>query len=87
MPEPVTVKVEVQEARYYSGDDAIVVIGQCEKGQLRHLIPSSSFSFGNKDKITEMTKLAEMLVGKIINIVFDPDLNDKIKDKYGLKYK
>ena len=87
MAEPVKKIMLVTEAKYYSGDDAITLIGECDIGQARHQIHSSSFTFGNKDKVIEMNKLAEMMVGKKINVVFDPDLNDKIKDKVNLKYR
>ena len=87
MTEPVKKEILVKEAKYYSGDDAIVIIGECDMGSVRHQIHSSSFIFGNKDKIVEMQKLAELLVGKKINVVFDPDLDDKIKDKVNLKYR
>jgi len=87
MTEPIKKEILVKEARYYSGDDAIVIIGECDVGELRHLIPSDSFTFGDKDVATEMNKLAELMVGKKINIVFDPDLNNKIKDKVNLKYR
>ena len=86
MSEPVTKKILVKDAKYYKGDDAIVIIGECSEGQVRHLIPSSAFTFGDKDKVVEMEKLADLLLGKNINIVFDPDLDDKIKDKYPLRY-
>jgi len=87
MTEPIKKEVLVREARYYSGDDSIIFIGECDLGEVRHQIPSDSFTFGNKDKVAEMNKLAEMLVGKKISIVFDPDLNSKINDGHGLKYK
>ena len=87
MAEPVKREVLVTEARYYSGDDAITFIGECSDGRVSHQIHSSSFTFGDKDKVTEMNKLAEMLVGKKINVVFDPDLDDKIKDGVNLKYR
>lgn len=87
MAEPVKKEVLVKEAKYYSGDDAITFIGECDCGEVRHQIHSSSFTFGDKDVPTEMKKLAELLIGKKISVVFDPELNEKIKDKASLKYK
>ena len=40
----------------------------------------------NKAYNVEMTKTAELLIGKEIYLVFDQDLNDKIKDHHALKY-
>jgi len=87
MTEPVKKEVLVKEAKYYSGDDAITFIGECDLGEVRHQIHSSSFTFGNKDKVVEMKKLAELLVGKKISVVFDPDLEDKIKNNVNIRYK
>ena len=87
MSEPVKKEILVKEARYYSGDDSIVFIGECDVGEVRHQIHSSSFTFGNKDIPTEMRKLAEIMVGKKMFIVFDPDLEGKIKDKVSLRYR
>jgi len=86
MPEPVKKELLVKEARYYTGDDSIVVIGECDLGVRRHQIHSSCFTFGDKDKATEMNKLAQLLVGKKINVVFDSELDGKIKDHHPLKY-
>lgn len=36
--------------------------------------------------IKELEKTATLMVGKKINMVFDPELNDKIKQKAPLKY-
>lgn len=86
MTEPVKKKVKVLEAQYVDEADSIVILGEWEKGKLRHQIHSSCFTFGNRDKATEMKKTAELMVGKQIWMVFDTDLNGKIKDHYPLKY-
>ena len=86
MPEPVTKELLISEARYYPGDDAIVVIGECDLGVRRHQIHSSCFKFGDKDKPTEMKKLAKLLIGKKINVVFDSELDNKIRSHEPLGY-
>lgn len=87
MAEPTKVKVKVIQAEYVEETDSILLVGQCSKGLFRQQIHSSCFTFGDKDKRLEMAKTAELMVGKHINVVFDKDLNDKIKDRYPLKYK
>jgi len=86
MPEPVKKQVRVLKAEYVEEADAILILGECEHGQLRHQIHSSCFSFGKKDKAEEMTKTAELMVGKKIWMVFDTELDGKIKDKVNIGY-
>lgn len=83
---PVKKKVKVLEAKYVKDVDSIVILGECEKGRLRHQIHSSCFTFGNKDKAKEMENTAKLMLGKTIWMVFDPDLNGKIKDHVKIKY-
>ena len=83
---PVKRKVRIIEATYNKESDSIVMIGECAEGRLRHQIHSNCFNFGNLDKETEMKKTAEMMIGKPIMMVFDPDLMDKIKDGVSIKY-
>ena len=82
----VTRRVKIIEAQYIEEADSILILGECKEGRLHQQIHSSLFSFGNKDKKKEMEKTAELMIGKTINIVFDPELNDKIKDHVSLKY-
>ena len=86
MTEPVKKKARVLEAKYIAEADSIVLLCEWEKGKLRHQIHSSCFTFGNKDKATEMQKTAELMIGKNIWMAFDTDLEGKIKDHYPLKY-
>jgi len=86
MATPVKKQVRVISAEYVKDADSIVIIGECEHGKLRHQIHSGCFNFGNKDKETEMKKTAEMMIGKKIFMVFDPDLLGKIKDHVSIKY-
>ena len=41
---------------------------------------------GNKNKEEEMKKTAKLMIGRTIDMVFDPDLNGKIKDHIKIKY-
>jgi len=86
MAEPVKRKVKVLKAEYVAEPDAILILGECQEGRFRQQIPSSCFTFGNKDKATEMQKLADLMIGRSIIMVFDPDLDGKMKDHYPLKY-
>ena len=83
---PVKKKVKVLEADYVEDADSILIIGECSDGRLRHQIHSSCFVFGNKNKEEEMKKTAQLMIGKIIFMVFDTELNGKIKDHAKLKY-
>ena len=69
-------QVHILNAQYVEDVDCILIVGECEEGRLRHQIPSSCFSFGNKDKVAEMKKTAEMMENKTIWMVFDPNLID-----------
>jgi len=86
MSEPVKKKVRVLEARYIKEADSILILGEVDGGQVKQQINSSCFFFGDKNVEKEMTKLAEIMVGKYINLVFDSDLDGKIKDHVGLRY-
>jgi hypothetical protein len=86
MTEPVKRKVKVIDARYVEEADSILITGECAEGRFKQQIHSSCFTFGNKDKKTEMIATAELLCGKFIYVVFDKDLNKKIEDHYPLKY-
>jgi len=86
MAEPVKRKVKILKADYVKEADCILVVGECEQGRLRHQIHSSCFSFGDKDVEAEMKKTAELMIGKTIWMVFDPDLPEKIKDQSELNY-
>ena len=80
------ITVKVIKAEYVKDADSILILGECEHGVLRYPVSSSLFDFGNLNKEEEMIKTANLMVGKKINIAFDPELENKIKDKYPLKY-
>ncbi|MFA7220334.1 MAG: hypothetical protein WC119_07550 [Synergistaceae bacterium] len=83
---PVKKKVKVLQAKYVKEADSILIIGECDEGRLRHQINSSCFTFGDKDRVAEMIKTAKLMEGKTIWMVFDPELEGKLKDNYSLKY-
>lgn len=82
----VKLKVKVLEAKYVKEADSIILVGESERGSLRHQISSSCFTFGNLDKVKAMTETAELMIGKEINLVFDEELDGKIADHFPLKY-
>ena len=86
MAVPVKKKVKVIKAEYVKDVDSILIVGECDEGRFRNQINSSCFTFGNKDREEEMKKTAALMVGKTIWTVFDSELEDKIQDKYPLKY-
>lgn len=86
MPESVKRKIRVLKAEYVPEVDSILILGECQEGRFRQQIHSSCFAFGGKDIETEMKKLAELMIGKQIYMVFDPDLDKKMQDHYPLKY-
>jgi hypothetical protein len=83
---PIKKKVKVLEADYIKEADCILIIGECSEGRLRHQIHSSCFIFGNKNKEEEMKNTAKLMIGKTIFMVFDTELDGKIKDHEKLKY-
>jgi len=83
---PVVKKVKVLEAGFVPEASSVLIICECAEGKFKNLIPSSCFTFGDKDIEVEMQKLAELMVGKTIQVAFDTELDGKIKDHYKLKY-
>jgi len=86
---PVKRKIRILEARYVKEAGSIAIIGECQEGKMTNQINKSCFSFGDRTENEidrEMEKTADMMVGKEIYMVFDPELNGKIKDNFPLKY-
>lgn len=83
---PIKKKVKVLEADYIKEADSILFICECEDGRFRNQIHSRCFEFGNKDKEEQMRITAGLMIGKSINVVFDTELDGKIKDHYKIKY-
>lgn len=86
MTEPVKRKVKVLRAEWVPDVESVLVYGECQEGRFRQQIHKSCFSFGDKDVAVEMTKLAELMIGKYIYMVFDPDLDKKLSESYPLNY-
>lgn len=86
MTEPVKRKVKVLRADYIPEAESILVLGECQEGRFRQQINKNCFSFGNKDVESEMKKLASLMIGKQIYIVFDTELEDKIQENHPLNY-
>ena len=86
---PVKRQVKVLDAKYLKDTQSILIFGECKEGRLMHQINRNCFSFGDRTEtqITEeMLKTADMMKGKTITIVFDPDLNGKMDDHVKLDY-
>lgn len=84
MASPVNKRVKVLEAKYVEDAESILILAECEEGQLRTQIHKSSFSFGERtpSEITyEMHKTAALMEGKTLNLLF----TDTIDDYEGLK--
>jgi hypothetical protein len=87
--EPVAKKIKILKAEYVKDADSIVILGECSEGQMRTQINKSSFSFGSRTEEEidyEMEKLAHLMKGKTINLVFDEELEQKIDCGQRLNY-
>ena len=80
------IKVTVIEARYLKKADSILMVVENSGKRFYTQINSSAFTIKEGKKEEEMEKLAEMLIGKSINYVCDKEIEDKIKDKFPIKY-
>lgn len=86
---PVKRKIKVLEAGYVKEAQSILIIGECSEGRLRTHIHRNCFSYGarTEEEIEkELEKTAKMMIGKTIEMVFDTELNGKMKDHVSLKY-
>jgi len=89
MSVPVKRKVKVLEAGYIEEAQSILVVGECSEGRLRTHVHRNCFLYGNRSEAEikdELEKTAKMMIGKTIEMVFDTDLDGKIKDHARLKY-
>jgi len=87
--EPVKKTIKVLKAEYVKDCESIVILGECGEGRLRTQINKSSFSFGarTEEEIDyEMEKTANLMQGKVISIVFDGELEQKIDCGQRLNY-
>jgi len=86
---PVKRKVKVLEAGYVEEAQAILIVGECSEGRMRTQIHRNCFLYGDRtepDIKIELEKTAKMMIGKTIEMVFDTELDGKIKDHASLKY-
>jgi hypothetical protein len=93
---PSKIKTRLLDASYVPEAKSILLLLECSNGKFRSQIPRDAIAtFGNRTEteITkEMLKYVEILkccyVGKdkFINSIFDPDLDERIKDHSKIKY-
>ena len=86
---PVKRKVKVLEARYVEEAQAILIVGECSEGRLRTQIHRNCFLYGNRTEPEikkELENTAQIMIGKTIEMVFDTELDGKIKDHVSLRY-
>jgi len=89
MAEAVTRNVFILEAEYSDEAKSIIILGECQEGKFRNQIHRNCFTYGDRPEseiIKELKKTAEMMVGRRINIVFDPDLDERIETNGPLNY-
>jgi len=89
MTRSVTRAIKVLDAQYVNDAQSIIIVGECEEGRLRTQIHRNCFSYGSRTEgeiREELQKTASMMMGKTINMVFDEDLDGKIKDGARLAY-
>jgi len=97
MSETKKIKARLIDAEYIKEAQSVLLLLECEQGRFRSQIHRNAIaSFGNRtedDIVREMEKYVDILKytylgkeNKFIYAVFDPDLNNKIKDHAKLKY-
>ena len=87
---PVKRKIKVLKAEYVDDAQSILIQGEYKEGLLRHQIHRECFNFGTRSEeeiVKELQKTAEMMIGKEIVVIYDPELDDKIKDNVSIKYR
>jgi len=90
------VKAKVLDAKYVKEAQSIVFLLECDQGQFRTQIHRDVIAtYGNRteeeiekelEKYIDILKYAYVGKPQFLNVVFDPDLNEKLKDHYPLKY-
>ena len=87
---PVQRTIKVLEARYVEDAQSILIVGECQEGRFRTQIHRDTIaSYGDRTEVEiteELHKTAEMMIGKPLTIVFDPELEGKLEDGYPLNY-
>jgi len=82
MTAPVERDIKVLEADYIEDAESILIIGECAEGRLRTHIHKNCFSYGNRTEaeiVEELKKTASMMIDKTIKMVFDDEMNAKLK--------
>jgi len=90
MGTPVKRKIQVLKADYVKEAQSILIVGECQEGRFRTQIHRDSLaSYGTRSEeeiVQEVSKTAQMMVGKTITIVFDPDLDERLDSNAPLDY-
>ena len=94
MSEPVKKNVRVIGAQYSHEAKSIALAVESEDGQFMTQVPISTLvpnitninAFSEEQMMTATKEFCEQIVGKRINVVFDVDLNEKLKYNCKLDY-
>jgi hypothetical protein len=94
MTEPKKITAKLVNATYVKEAKSVVLLLEYNGAHLRNQIHRDQIAtYGNRSEEEidrELNKYVDTLktiyMGKEINAVFDPDINNKIKDHYPLKY-
>jgi hypothetical protein len=94
-----TVKKEVTviNATYVEETESFLILGECENGRMTPqihrtiLLPQFNFdqlleTISEEDLTVEMHNFAKMVKGKTIEMVFDPNMEDNMKNRHPLKF-
>ena len=76
MSEIVKKRVRVLNAKYIDEVESILILGECEEGRLTHQINRSAFNSAGRSESEmrkELKKIAEMMIGKLIWMEFNPE--------------
>ena len=90
MATPVKRQVKVLQANYVEEAQSILIVGECQEGRFRTQIHRDALaSYGDRTEeeiVTEVKKTADMMIGKTLYIVFDPDLEERLDANAPLNY-
>ena len=94
MTEPKQVKGKLLDASYIKEAKSVLFIVECDQGRFRtqiHRDQIANYGSRTEDEIEkELKKYVDILkniyMGKHINVVFDTELDGKIKDHVKIKY-
>lgn len=94
MSEPIKKHVTVLAAEYSKEAKSIVLLVECDNGRfyshihLQQLLPNiTNWDYFRECDVIKLSKgFCKDIVGKKIWVVFDPDLDAKIKDNHPIEY-